>query len=68
MVCPKLNTHVYKQKRYDLEEYICFYFATGGPKRCFHWGVLNVPKKLLMGQLNMALSQKKKVFKKRGHP
>jgi len=29
MVCPKLNTHVYKQKRYALEEYICFYFATG---------------------------------------
>jgi hypothetical protein len=22
----------------------------GGPKRCFHWGVLNVPKKLLISQ------------------
>jgi hypothetical protein len=25
-------------------EYICFYVAGGGPKRCFYWGVPNVPK------------------------
>jgi hypothetical protein len=65
MVYPKLNTHVYKLKRYALDEYICFYFATGGPKRCFHLGVLNVPKTIAHGPMNMALS-KKKFFKIEG--
>ncbi len=47
MVCPKFNCHVYKLKRSAVGEYICFYFATGVLKRCFHWGVLDVPIKLL---------------------
>jgi hypothetical protein len=41
-------------------EYNCIYFATGGPTMSMHWGVLNVPKKLLMGLMNMALSHKHK--------
>jgi hypothetical protein len=44
------NSHVYKLRRRTTGEYICFYFVTGGPNTCFHWGVLSVPKKLLMGQ------------------
>ncbi len=60
MVCPKFNSHVYKLKRYTVGKYICFYFATGDPKRCFHWGVLNTPKKLLMRQSIWLLQKKKK--------
>ncbi len=29
---------------------ICFYFATSYPKRCYYWGMPNVPKKLVTGQ------------------
>ncbi len=38
MVCPKFNSHVYKLKR-KLGEHVCFYIATGGPKRCFIGGL-----------------------------
>jgi len=28
-------------------------FQLGGPKRCFHWGVLNVPKNIVDGPMNI---------------
>jgi hypothetical protein len=63
MVCPKFNSHVYnKLKRYSIGKYICFYFATWDPKRSFHWGVLNMSKKLLMGQSIWLLQKKEKKF------
>jgi hypothetical protein len=34
----------------------------GGPKRCFHWGVLNVPKKFADKPMNVALSKKKERY------
>jgi hypothetical protein len=48
MVCPKLNSYVYKLKPWAIWEHICFYFANKGSKRCFYWWVPNVPKKKLM--------------------
>jgi len=48
MVCPLLNSYVYKLKPWAIWEHICFYFATKGSKRCFYWWVPNVPKKKLM--------------------
>ncbi len=62
MICPKFNSHVYKLKRYVVGKYICFSFATRDPKRCFHWGVINIPKKLLMGQSIWLLQKKKKSY------
>jgi hypothetical protein len=50
MVCPKFNSHVCKLKRLPIEEHICFYFSTRGPKRYFYWGVPSVAKILVMGQ------------------
>jgi hypothetical protein len=41
MICPKFKSQL---ERLALGEYIYFYFAIGCPKRCFHGGVLNVPK------------------------
>ncbi len=41
---------IYSEKVSTIRDYICFYFATWCPKRCFHWGGLNVPNFLLMGQ------------------
>ncbi len=35
-------------------EHICFYFATGNPKRLFYWGLPNVPKTIGDGPINMA--------------
>jgi hypothetical protein len=52
------NSHVYKLRRRTAGEYFCFYFATGGPKTCFHWGVLSVPKRLLMGEWIWLFSKK----------
>jgi hypothetical protein len=40
-------------------------FATKGPKRCFYLGVPNVPKKLVIGPINVALSAKKKKEKEK---
>jgi len=48
MVCPKLNSHVYKLKRWAIREHVCLYFATWGPTRCFYWGVPN--RTFMMGQ------------------
>jgi hypothetical protein len=49
-VCPKFNSHVCKLKRLPIQEHICLYFSTWDPKRYFYWGMLNVLKKLVMGQ------------------
>ncbi len=35
--------------------------ATGSPKRCFYWGVPNIPKKLTIGQLILLLQKKNTV-------
>jgi hypothetical protein len=37
-----------------------FILQLGGPKRCFHWGVLNIPKKLLRGQWRWLFQKNKK--------
>jgi hypothetical protein len=56
---PKFNSHVLK--RWDKGEHICFYlFWAWSPKRCFYWGVHNVPKKIDDGPINMTPSKKKK--------
>jgi hypothetical protein len=44
-----------------LREHICFYFATKGPKRCFYWGVPNVPKTFGDG-INVAPSKQNKII------
>jgi hypothetical protein len=62
MVCPKFISHVYKLKRQAIGEYICFYFATRGLKRWFHWGVLHVPNFFDDGSMNMDLSKNKIKF------
>ncbi len=51
MLCPKFNSQVYKTEKVShREHHICFYFATGSPKRLFYWGLPKVPKQLVMGQ------------------
>jgi hypothetical protein len=55
MVCPKFNSHVYKQKRWAIG--VCM-----GAKRCSSWGMPNVPKKLMMGQSIWLLKKKKKLL------
>ncbi len=48
-------------KRQAVGEYICFYFGTGGSKRCFHWGSAQCfPKTIAHGPMNMALLEKRK--------
>ncbi len=66
IVCPKFNSHVYELKSYVVGEYICFYFTNVGPKRCVHWGVHTIPRKLLMGQW-MWLFQRKIKCHERTH-
>jgi hypothetical protein len=56
---PQFNSHVLK--RWDKGEHICFYlFWAWSPKRCFYWGVHNVPKKIDDGPINMTPSKKKR--------
>ncbi len=64
MVCRKFNLHVYKLKRLAIGENICLNFATGRPKRCFHWGGDQCSKFFVDGPMNMALSKTKKQKKK----
>jgi hypothetical protein len=45
----------------------CFYFALGGPKRCFHWGNAQCSKKIADEPMNMALSKTKKKTKNYEH-
>jgi len=59
MVCPKFNSDVCKLKMLPIEEHICFYFSTWGPKRYFCWGVPNVPKNLVTGQSILPLPKNK---------
>jgi len=40
-------------------EYICLYFATWGPKKCFHWGSVQWSEKFVDGLTNMGLLKKK---------
>jgi hypothetical protein len=44
------NSHEYKLKRWNLGECICFYFATGVPKRCWH---ALCAKKIADGPINI---------------
>jgi hypothetical protein len=67
MVCPKFNPHVYKLKRSAIGEYICLNFEIGSPKKCFHWGVLNVPNFLLMGQWIWLFPKKNKKTKNKSY-
>jgi hypothetical protein len=50
MVCPKFNSHLYKLKKVDHREHICFYFAIGGPMRC----ITQCSKKIGDEPINMA--------------
>jgi hypothetical protein len=40
---PKLQLSCIWTQKVGHREHICLYFAIRGPKRCFHWGVHNVP-------------------------
>jgi hypothetical protein len=42
MLCPKLNSHVYKLKMWAIREHM-------GEKTCYNWGRPSVPKTLMMG-------------------
>jgi hypothetical protein len=68
MVCSKFNSHLYKLKRCNKGEYICFYFATRGLKRPFHQGVLQGAKKLRWANEHVDLSKRKKKRKLSSHP
>jgi hypothetical protein len=59
MVCPKFNPHVYKLKRLIVGEYICIYFATTGPKRCFHGGSVKRSETIVDGPMNKTHSRKR---------
>jgi hypothetical protein len=48
MVCGKFNSHVYKLKRWVVNEHIFFDFTIWGQKRCLYWGITSVPKKLML--------------------
>jgi hypothetical protein len=58
MVCPKFNSHVYKLKRWAIMSVFVFYFATGGPKRCFYWGSAQCSEEIGDGPINMAPSKR----------
>jgi hypothetical protein len=60
MGCSKFNSHVYKLKRCNKWEYICFYFATGGLKRPLPLGSASMSKKIDDGPMNMWIFQKEK--------
>jgi len=51
MVCTKFNSPVYKLKSRGA---CYFYFASGGPKRCFYWGHARFSQKIADGPINMA--------------
>jgi hypothetical protein len=60
MVCPKFNSHVYKLQRWNLgASTFVSILQVGVQKRCFNWGMPNVPKKLADGPINMAPLKKK---------
>jgi hypothetical protein len=62
---PLHKVQLLKSEKMGLREHICFYFATKGSKRCFYWGVPNVPKKIGDG-VNVAPSkQYKKIREKK---
>jgi hypothetical protein len=46
MVCSKFNSLVYKLKRWNPRVHIYFYFATGGPKKCFYGWHAQCSKKI----------------------
>jgi len=54
MVCSKFNSLVYKLKRWNPRVHIYFYFATGGPKKCFYGGHVQCSKKIANMPINMA--------------
>jgi len=60
MVCPKFNSHVYKLQRWNVgASTFVSILQVGVQKRCFNWGMPNVPKKLADGPINMAPLKKK---------
>jgi len=61
MVCPKFNSHAHKMQRWTPGG-IAFVsiLQLGIQKRCFYWGMPNVPKKFANGPINMAPLKKKR--------
>ncbi len=58
---PKFNSPVSKLKRWNPEVHICFYFPTGGPKRCLYWGHAQCSKRIADGSIiNVAPLTKRK--------
>jgi hypothetical protein len=55
MLCPNFNSLYIN---YNPRLHIYFYFATGGAKRYFLWGMLHVSNFFANGPVNMALSKK----------
>jgi len=60
MVCPKFNSHVYKLRKVGYRGAHLFPFCSWDPKRCFYWGVPNVPKELMIISQSIWLLQKEK--------
>jgi hypothetical protein len=57
----KFNFPVSKLKRWNPEVHICFYFPTGGPKRCLYWGHAQCSKRIADGPIiNVAPLTKRK--------
>jgi hypothetical protein len=49
-VCPKFNPNVYKLKRWNLRDHMCFYFATRVQRGASIRGMYNVPILFFMDQ------------------
>jgi hypothetical protein len=60
MVCPKFNSPIYKLKRWNPGVHICFYLQVAVWRGASIGGMLNVPKKMLMGQSIWLLFLKRK--------
>jgi hypothetical protein len=58
MVCPKFNCNVYKLEGRQLRNLVVSILQLGS-KRCFHWEMINFPKTIADGPMNMGLSKKK---------
>jgi hypothetical protein len=61
MVCPKFNSCVYKLQGWDpVGSTFVSILQLGVQKRCFYWGMPNVPKKFADGPINMAALKTKR--------
>jgi hypothetical protein len=50
---PKVQLSCIYTEKVGKMDHICFYFVTGGPKRCFYWGVPPCSQKIGDGPINI---------------